>query len=671
MTPFDPRELAEQAISSRFDPGVFNQLDERDIKRAPNWLEFCVGAEFLAMEPGPFARQIQMAVTLFGEYCPRCSRPGYLESITVEEKLSDIRDGVVLLEHGVCPRCHVTQTELFIKKEIGEYNEFDACCGRRSGKTVLASMIAAYHLHRFLMLRNPASFYRVLQNQTLFMLFVAITKGQAEDTVWQAFKDRIDDAPWFRMYHAFLNDYAKRKGLKAVYDVKDTFLWYGHKRLTCELTTVNIKSSRGRTTFGTLIDEIGWLDVNSDPDGILNNAAETHHALAQSNATIRAACDKLRRRDHLNWVPTGLDINISSPSSANDMIMRLVRSSRTNSKACTYQYKTFEVNPTLTYEALADERAKDWRAYARDFEAEPPFGVDAFMDDEKLVARAIRPGVHNLLVARVCREPDPTDPSVETLWLESSTADRDKQVPRVLALDPGQSNNSFAMAVAHWRQDKQTVVIDGVLECRPEKHADGSVRTVNFPRMFDRCILPIVERLNIKLVVADHWQSADLMQRLRSDHKIRSETYTLKYEDFMAIRTLWYDGRVQVPEPERTLEQARRTTEQLDDFVKDRPILTGLIQVLTVRELGKKIVKPYGGTDDLFRAIALCCRFLSDSQTNRPFIYSGVDRPAGQAGRVAASVRSNRSGYAAPAGQKVGARLSRRDPYGLVGRPGR
>lgn len=430
---FDPLELVEQAISSNLDSGVFNKLDERHVLKAKNWLEFCCGEEFLAMRPGPFPRQIQQALQFFGEYCPRCSTPRYVENL-FDQKIADIRQNVTLLEHGVCPKCKVTQTELFLSRELGEYNELDCCWGRRSGKTVFASMVASYHLHRFLTMKDIARYYGLLQNQTIHMLFVAITKGQAEDTVWQAFRDRIDNAPWFRDYHAFLDRYAKENGLKPLYDFKETFIWYGHKRITAQVVTSSTKSSRGRTTVLTAMDECGWLDAGSTTEGVFTNAEETHNSLAQSNQSVRSSAMKMRHREHINNVPTAIDINISSPSAANDMIMRLIRSSTTNKSICASHLPVWEVNPNVPYESLERERQSNYKAFMRDFGAVPPMADAAFMEDETLVVRAARKDKQNLLGWNTEREKDET--GYETMWLKCQPRKRDKNTPRILCLDP-------------------------------------------------------------------------------------------------------------------------------------------------------------------------------------------------------------------------------------------
>lgn len=658
---FNPIEMVEAAIASDLDGSFDNSIDESSIKKAANWFEFCTGPDY--MNVLPFPRQVQMALKFLGEYCPRCSTPGYIDNL-FGQSMSEIKKNIKMLEFGVCPACQVTQSELFRNGELGEFNELDVCCGRRAGKTVFTSLIAAYHLHRILTLKNPARYFRVMNGQTLCLLFVAITKTQAEDTVWQAFKDRIEKSPWFRAYHSFLDAYARENGLDHLYEAKKTFLHYYHKNIKAEVVTPNIKTIRGRTTVMTSIDELAWIDAGSDGDGIVINPEETHNALAQSNQSVRSAAMKMRHKERINNVPTGIDVNISSPASANDMIMRLVRSSSTKKSVCAFHYATWEVNPNVPYESLESDRLANYKIFMRDFGAVPPMANSAFMDEEPSVLRAIRKGKSNLLGWSTCREKDET--GVETMWLSCQPRVREKSVPRILGIDPGESNNSFSLVLASLEKD--VISIDGVLECQPEKLPNGETTKINFPRMFDQCILPILASFNVKLVVSDHWQSADMTQRLRSDHKTKSETYTLRYDDFLGIRTAWYDGRVAMPQAERSMEEFKRTTEQLEDFVRGFPALKLAIQAMTVREVGRKIVKPQLGSDDIFRAACLCAHFLLDPELNRPFMYAGIGQALRGPQRALGAVRSNRGGSApVQAGpNNIGARKRRIDPYGLV-----
>jgi intein/homing endonuclease len=427
--------------------------------------------------------------------------------------------------------------------------------------------------------------------------------------------------------------------------------------------------TNGIVSHNTAIDELGWFDAHADGVGVKTSGKGQHDALANSLRTVRSASNVLRKQGK-NWVPTGIDCNISSPSSANDMIMRLVRSN--SPKTCAFHLPTWDINPNIPYDSIRYLELEDKRAFDRDFRAVPPMADSAFMDDEKQVIRCVDDRRTNALNWNVRREQDPNDNLLETMWIEAQPRFMDKTTPRILGIDPGEANNSFALVVASWDQDKKTVNIDGVLECQPEKRADGSVSRVNFPKMFDSCVGPLLDKFNIKLVVSDHWQSSDLLQRLRSYRATKAESYSLRYEDMLAIKTAWYDGRIRIPKLERSIEDLQRTSEQLEDFTRGLPVLKLLVQAMTVREVGRRIEKPLDGSDDIFRAACLTARYLLDHELNRSFIYSGADRTGTSEGRGLGAVRSYRNQNRTPSSQasnserKGGVRKSRVDPTGVT-----
>ena len=645
----DPVEMAERAIAANLDSSVFRKVDDRDVRHAKNFFDFCIDADMLAMNPGPFARQVQMGLVFFGEWCPRCSRPNYLSHIRVDTSLVEIQENLTMLCGGVCPTCGVTQTELFATKELQPYEEFVMVAGQRASKSALTGMFFLYHLHRVLMLPSPSRYYGLIASSTLHMTLIALTAGQIQDNIWDPFiVGLIDNSPWFHQYHAFLDDIAKKEGVRPLYTLKDTFISYDHKGIILSYSGADFRKLRGRTRIASSIDELGWMDAHAEAAGVKTSGKGQHDALANSLRTIRSAATDLRLSG-TNWVPTGIDCNISSPSSANDMIMRLVRSKSPMTSA--WHFPTWEVNPKITYESIRYLETEDKRSFDRDFRAEPPMAHLAFMDNEILASKASVADRHNVLCWKQKREQDPTDPSVETMWLEVTARLRDRSTPRILGIDPGETNNSFALVLSSWHQETKTVMLDGVLECRPERRQDGTVVRVNFPRMFDHCIVPILEAFNVKLVVTDHWQSSDMVQRLKSHKGIRAETYALRYEDMMVLKAAWLNGNVRLPATERPIASLKSSTEQPEDYADGLPVLKLLIQALTVREVGLRIVKTLDGTDDIFRAAALTIHYLLNPETNEAFIYSGVRGVLERVSRVLGV----RRGRGVPAFQNGGA----------------
>ncbi len=673
---FDPIAIAEKAIANNLDSVVFDKIDDRHIKRAPNWFEFCTGSEFLGLKPGPYARQVQMATKFFGDYCPRCSKPGFIDQIQVNDKYSDIREHLVFMQHGVCPKCRTTQLEFHRSGELPDYDQFICVAGQRAGKSTLTGTLLCYHLHRFLTLQKPALLYGLMESSTLHFTAVGLTAGTVQDNLWDPWVlGVIENSPWFRQYHAFLDATCKKAGIKPVYSLKDTYITYTHKGLVASYSGADYRKLRGKTRVFTCIEELGWFDANADDAGVKTNAKGQHDALANSLYTVRAASKKLQT-DGKNWLPTGIDCNVSSPASKQDMIMRLLKEDR--KKSSQWHFATWDVNPNMPYDALKHEEETNKRSFDRDFRAQPPMADSAFMDDEQLVVSCVQKDRSNVLLWETLREPDPTDPKMSSMWLKASARIRDKEIPRILTIDPGQDKNSFALTLLSWKQDLQQVSVDGVLECMPEKYADGSVCRVNFPKMYNDTINAILDAYNVKMVISDHWQSSDMLQRIKNERRIKTDAYTMRFEDFIAIRSAWYSGRVKLPALERSYEDLLKTNEDLQHFVAGKPVLKLLVQAMTVREVGRKVEKPTTGSDDIWRAFCLGATFLLDPETNRSFIYSGGGDNASRDRKMVGikkpwrSDTSSSATYAVSAsGRALGARKSRIDPTGIVKPPSR
>ena len=128
MAKLDVNDIFGALKSSSIDPGVFEKIDERDFEKAPNFISWVTSPKFLNTSVLP--RQVEMATKLMTEWCPRCSKPGYINTL-FDQSLGNIRDNIIFLEHGICPKCKVTRYELVTKGESRLYTELVNRAGQR------------------------------------------------------------------------------------------------------------------------------------------------------------------------------------------------------------------------------------------------------------------------------------------------------------------------------------------------------------------------------------------------------------------------------------------------------------------------------------------------------------------------------------------------------------
>lgn len=113
------------------------RIDDKDLPKAKNFFEFSTGKDFLNITP--FAKQLQIGINLYQEYCPResCTDVKYLKDIPVDDSYEDILNKVTLLEYSICPKCKRKKVNFIRKNKLCDKFELAANCGQRSGKCLV------------------------------------------------------------------------------------------------------------------------------------------------------------------------------------------------------------------------------------------------------------------------------------------------------------------------------------------------------------------------------------------------------------------------------------------------------------------------------------------------------------------------------------------------------
>jgi hypothetical protein len=608
---YDPvTEFIDKILKSDFDPAVFTAIDDRDMPEAPNWVEWCMGKDFLNKRP--WAKQIEMGLALCGDACYDCSDPVWLKNIDKTASVDEILERVTLMQYGMCPKCK--KTKLDFERE-GKYlfpYQLTACLGQRTGKsTMVAGLVAPYMLHRFLKLPDPSRYFE-LHPTELHMTFTAVDYTQAEDTLWTPFKNYIEESPWFVEYNRVLQYYERKLSQEILY-WKETFFLYRHKRLTGYAMTPNKRKMRGRTRMFYCIDEPGYFDAEAESRKVTLNCDEINAALERSMTTIREAAERKRKQGFIN-VPDGFAALVSSPSSINDKIMRELRVSETDPKKVGYHWATWEAHPTISRDSPTILSAFNENAAKanRDYGAIPGFGEYTFIGDEAAVKSCV--GNH-VMIATPTYHYHINDVGERTKYAKLNFRTADKLCPYVLAVDTGHSNNSFAIAVMHVVGN--LIMVDVLVEVMPEKGA-----RVDFKRMWDHIVLPCCDNLNCLVVAYDRWNSLQQVQELK-DRKQFSEQYSLVRNDFINYRAQVTSGNVRFPKLEVPFDQIHKIKESVETLVQGKPVLHCILQHLTVREVGHKVDKGINMTDDLFRTCVLGFSYLTDPEWKSKFATAG------------------------------------------------
>jgi len=658
---FDPEKMMEEAVESDLDPAVFEAMDIRDIPAPANILEWVTGRGFL--NTTIFPRQLQIQLAMFEEWCPYCSDRDFVQDIHLSPyigedghrrpwTIDEILERVTMTEYGICPKCKKTYID-FLDDPGAPHcfpKELDACIGQRAGKTRMTEHSMTYNECRFQLLTpSPQQFFGEDITQKFSAVYTALQLSQAQDTLWGAYHLRILAAPWFKTYHAWLDDHGERLGAE-LYRIKDTYHWYANTGLHSVLRPPFAKEMRGRTGFQGGIDEIGMFAKREG--SIRANADEVHKSIGNSLMTLRADADMLVRKGRLQ-VPTPGLFCISSPWELLDKIMTLVRTADRDPTRVAFHYATWEFNPKIHRNSpqIMAEYANDPVAAERDFGAKPPFAKDPFHPSPDVIDTLHSSGVNMLFVQK--RKFVRTRSGKHLVYAIPAQFKPDKTIPRLMCIDAGETDNSFALSI--WRlvdlpapqidagadmddliddeddEDIRVVMeavqeerarqaavpdgerkgqvsylqLDGIIEVQPFDDEQGNHWKVSFKRMWEQCIRPLCMGLNIVGVVSDRWNITQILNGVE-ELGVYTEQYSLVWSDFLDFKTKTDSRELRLPQPERPFEAVY---DDYDKAVRGAPVLHLSVQYRTVRQIGRTVAKPSGGTDDLYRTMVLAHRF--------------------------------------------------------------
>lgn len=106
------------------------RIDDRDLPLAKNFFEF--STKFCAANP-PWARQMLLYTNLFGEWCPTCTNPKFLDllNVPVDFPTEDLPGDISFLEYGKCPKCGTRKSQLVRDGRMRLYQELVLVWGQR------------------------------------------------------------------------------------------------------------------------------------------------------------------------------------------------------------------------------------------------------------------------------------------------------------------------------------------------------------------------------------------------------------------------------------------------------------------------------------------------------------------------------------------------------------
>lgn len=600
------------------DTGLLRDLkiDDGDLHHASSFYDFCFEVIKGDAHP-PWMMQMWIGLMLFAEVCPVCSDKRWLSldymvsNVDRGAPSEGIADHLKILKHGVCPKCKRTKHELIKQWGLTDYVELVNVLGQRSGKSASAATYSSYLTHRYLKFPKLATLTKAMQKSTeLTGTFVSLTFNKALSLLWTPYINIINESSWFQEYHKMLDDAANRYGIE-VYRKKDEYIKYFHKGIRFYPTNPKSQTLRGDTRLLAIIDELGLFPLptgneEEDEKSDRANADEAHKSLSNSLTTVQSVHLELLAKG-LNC-PPALMLGVSSPISMRDKVMRLLADSRTDTGKkyiLGVNLPTWKVNPFIgrDHPMIVKAYASNPEKAERDFGATPPRVSQTFIKPQQVPVTMFKHKNSHLL--QYCYD-------VPGMLYAKLQRVYSPKFPSVVTIDAGYTNNSFTLTGGHFDFDRQKTVITTVLEimCHDK-------RNIDFNLIYKNVILPVLKDLNAVLLLADQWQSLDILSRAREDmgmvpggkNKYRCVTkqYSPRRKDFDSLVSMMENGGYEFP----FLSQADYD-EVISTYIdyttlKDQAMKHLLLQMLTVKDIGegKAPTKGEGFTDDIFRALVL------------------------------------------------------------------
>ncbi len=615
------------------------KIDTRDLKQAKNFYDYCFNLLGKKARP-PWSRQLWIGSMLFGEVCPCCTKPEWLniENVPRDYKSKDMPEHMTFLVRGKCPKCKRTKWDLIQNHGLKNYIQYAGVIGQRGSKSSSTALYSSYLTHMILKFPDLSSLTASMQASTeLTGTFVSLTHAKASGVLWTPYKKIIEESEWFQNYFDIMDTYGEKYG-RELYKNSTLYLTFHHRNLRIYPSGPKSSTLRGDTRYFAALDELGLFplpkgDEEEDETSERANADEAHKSLFNSLGTVSVAAYNLMKEGY-NSVPPPILFNVSSPYSQRDKMMRLYRESKTADGQNTIlgiNLPTWELNPFYDRSTpiIASAYASNYEKAERDWGANPPAVHSRFMPVDAVSNGVFVNGVNTHNFVYQYDQPGEVYGKIEKL--------RTFSWPSVMAIDAGHTNNSFTIVGGHYNFDTGKTVVSTILECMP---TEG--RRVNFNLLYGNVILPLGFALNSVGLAADQWQGIDILYRIRADMKNNPtgkprclpKQYSPKRADFNNVRTMIQSGNVLFPTIKEEVKK-RILDGQIQDYRTEmigKPVEHLFLQAVTIRDTGETRCpeKGEGYTDDIFRAVALLVttihhpKVMERLQEARKFNYGGA-----------------------------------------------
>jgi len=254
--------------------------------------------------------------------------------------------------------------------------------GRRSGKTLLSSCIAAYETYKLINKGNPQNYYGVAPSNPIRLVSVATGKEQAS-LLYEEVSHHFVKCNFFRRYTA--NNTMSYARFQTPHDIEEFGSYSENPQARASIkvffAACNAKSLRGQGNIVIILDEVAhFLEQGG------SSAEEVYAAVAPSNAAFTPKSDLGDLADgEEEPLSDGRVIMISSPLGRQGLFFQKFMQGMSGGEGAEnmlcVQAPTWEVNPEITASVFKEHYAFDPRMFRQEFGADFSDRTLGWLDD--------------------------------------------------------------------------------------------------------------------------------------------------------------------------------------------------------------------------------------------------------------------------------------------------
>jgi hypothetical protein len=441
---------------------------------------------------------------------------------------------------------HDAEGRLFSEKEYAQYlinqkrinlrdtndisvsTELLLACGRRGGKTFIASIISAYEAYKLIIKDNPQAYYKMAEDEKIKIVNVASSGDQALELSTQI-QNRIFNSEWFLPYIASYNN--DEINLKTKHDIKKMRAEekrYGKplkKRASIKIESLlcSARGSRGGSVIVALMDELAHFVDNEGNRG----GKKVYESLTPSGATF------------------GKDskvICISSPNTKSGVFYDLYVKSFEDQDTRSLQMPTWEMNCSIEFSWLQNKYKKDAESFWTEYGAQFSTTISGFFKFPEKITECIS-------VLRYDEQYDAEGVLKKVPVYRPETMTAIGRYRYYIAIDPSTNNNGYALAMVHCEKDAEgrlIVVVDRWLKWTVDdpEFSDFDFIDIEF---IDNYVMELTRNFRVDKIVYDQFESAASIQKfikagIDAIKTHFSRQYNMKI--YKNLRSIIYDRRI-------------------------------------------------------------------------------------------------------------------------------